>query len=122
MTSLSKIICDKFNVKAEAYAPHKEKYQYIINLLGYDKVKNCLPFSLEEIKKALKTDKYLNNLPIKTWDNAGGWEQRGADMIRIGSRLQNLLLSRGINAYSPASCVCILKECARMYAEENKGE
>ena len=33
---------------------HHEKYQTIINALGYEEVKKCVPFSLDEIEKSMK--------------------------------------------------------------------
>ena len=42
---------------------HHEKYQTIINALGYEEVKKCVPFSLDKIEKSMKEDIYLNNLP-----------------------------------------------------------
>jgi len=107
MTSISKLVCEKFNVEMEADAPHKEKYQFLVNYLGYEEVKKCIPYSLAEIKNALPKDTYLNNLPLVNWDGAA-----------VGSSLRSLYRKNGITSYSICNGVSILKECARMWANE----
>lgn len=54
---------EKFNISPNA--SHEEKYDAIIDGLGYENVKQYIPFSKTEIVEALKTDKHLNNLPLK---------------------------------------------------------
>ena len=117
MTSISKLVCEKFSVGMEADAPHKEKYQFLINYLGYDEVKKCIPFTLAEIKKALPRDEYLNNLPLAKWDRAAGFSPNSSCKY-IGSRLTLLYKEKGITAFSCSNGVSLLKECARMWAEE----
>lgn len=107
MTSISKLVCEKFNVNCEADAPHKEKYQFLVNYLGYEEVKKCIPYSLTEIKNALPKDEYLNNLKLTAWDNAA-----------TGYKLYALYRKKGIKSASLCNGVCILKECARMWANE----
>lgn len=104
---------------------HSTYYSMIIDFLGYEKVKNCVPFTKEEICKAIKKDKNLNNLPLKKWDYAGGWAvtetKYNQYVYPVASYLRFLLKEKGITCYSCAEGVCILKECARRMAEE-KGE
>lgn len=102
---------------------HSTYYGMVINLIGFEKVKGCVPFTEEEIRKAYKKDKHLNNLLMKTWDYAGGFavtETRYDQYITpINSTLRRLLKEAGVTCYSCAEGVCILKECARRMVEEN---
>lgn len=97
---------------------HHVYYQKIINLIGYEKVKECVPYTLEEIKEAYPKDEHLNNLPMKKWDYASGFQvittRYDQNYYPIYSQLRTLLKRIGINCYSNAEGVCILKECARM--------
>lgn len=98
---------------------HKEKQTKIINLLGYEEVKKCIPFTFDELKKAFATDKYFNNLPLKKWDNASGFVCSGANAKIIGSHLTDVLYKKvGVDCFSLSDGVCILKNCARMWVEE----
>ena len=101
---------------------HRDYYQKVINFLGYNKVKECVPFNLEEIKEALPKDKHLNNLPMKKWDWASGfnvWTTKWEEIVRpTYSPLRRVMKEKGINCYSNCEGVCILKECARMMVEE----
>lgn len=116
--TLDQLVCNHFKVHCAAYAPYKEAVQFKINYLGYENVKKCIPFTLAEIKNALPKDEYLNNLPISKWDKAAGFIQSGSNCNFIGSPLTNLYRQKGVNAFSCAQGVSILKECARMWAEE----
>lgn len=118
MTSISKLVEKQFNVKCSAYAPYKEKMQFLINYLGYEQVKSCIPYTLAEIKNALPKDEYLNNLSIIKWDNAAGFVQECGQCKFIGSKLINLYRKKGITAFSCSDGVSILKECARLWANE----
>ena len=97
---------------------HEEIYTRAINLLGgLDAVIPHIPFSLEAIQKALKTDKYLNNLSLSEWDYASGFVSgRQGSMIFVGSRLWDLYRKAGITAASCSQGVCLLKEAARQWA------
>lgn len=118
MTSISDLVCKQFNVALAADVPHKEKMEFLVNYLGYEQVKKCIPFSLAEIKKALIKDKHLNNLPLKDWDKAAGLISVFGRVQQVPSQLVCLYRQHGINAFSQADGVCILKECARMWASE----
>lgn len=96
---------------------HNEYYGSIVEKLGYERVKNCVPFEFDQIKKAIKSDKHLNNLPLKQWDFAAGFTVVG-DKVSINDfGIRNLMRQNKINCYSVAEGVCILKECARMMVE-----
>ena len=53
--------------------PHNEKYEAIVEELGYENVKKCLPFSIDVLTEAYEYDKHFNNLPFNKWDLAGGF-------------------------------------------------
>lgn len=116
--SISELVCKQFNVKMEADAPYKEKCRFLINLLGYEDVKKCIPYSIKQIKEAIKTDEHLNNLPLVKWDRAAGFYTTPGKCVLIGSPLVALYRQHGITSFSVSSGVSILKECARMWAEE----
>ena len=98
---------------------HEEIYTRAINLFGgLDAVIPYIPFTLEEIKEALKTDKHLNNLSMKTWDLASGFiSDRHGDVKCYGGGVWYLYRKAGINTASCAQGVCLLKEAARQWAE-----
>lgn len=100
--------------------PYEEKYEKIINILGYENVKRCIPFTQDEIKKALPEDQHLNNLSMKKWDAASGVYVNNATgkAVITGSMLTMLYRAHGVNCFSQSDGVCILKVCARMWAEE----
>ena len=90
---------------------HDEFYGTVIEKIGLSSVMNYVPFSNETLEKAYEEDKHFNTreTPIKTWDNATGTiEQSG-----LPYGLAHLLTQNGINQFSTAQCVCILKCAAR---------
>lgn len=98
---------------------HREKYQMIVRALGYENVKKCIPFTLKQLKTAYGSDIYFNNLPIRKWDYAAGFIASGTKCDYVGSSLTRLyLLKCNVNTFSCSIGVCILKECARMWCEE----
>ena len=112
---------EKFNLTDKM--SFKQRYEIIVNGLGYEAVKHCIPFSRENIIDALKTDSYLNNLNIHAWELAADYIPKSDGTydrapLRYGS-LQNLCLSNGVTCYSPSELVCVLKCCAIMWAENN---
>lgn len=109
---------DVFQIPEDA--TYEEKYRAIVNGLGYEDVRRCIPFSLEEIQNALAQDPYLNNLPLQEWDWASGFAKRRADVVPVGSPLVNLYHKAGVTAFSNSEGVCILKECARMWVEKER--
>lgn len=103
--------------------PHEEKYEMIINAIGYEEVKKCIPFPLDRLKKAYKEDKNLNNLSMKKWDLAGGFVGWPSGADYVGSVLTRLYYEKlRVNTFSCCESVCILKNCARMWIEESESE
>lgn len=100
--------------------PNNERYKMIVNALGYEDVKECIPFTIEQLQIAYKTDVYFNNLPLIEWDFAAGFATgwRGKYNL-VNSRLTYLYQTKcKVNVFSCAEGVCILKCCARMWVEE----
>jgi hypothetical protein len=99
---------------------HREIYTRAINILGgLDAVIPYIPFSLEEIKEALKTDEHLNNLSMQKWDLASGFRCHQANCDLVGGGVWHLYRKAGINSASNAQGVCLLKEAARQWAERD---
>lgn len=105
---------------------HEDYYNMIIDRLGYEAVCACVPFEREIIAEKLRKDVHLNNTPMKKWDEAGGFriiENRRLgteDVYPINSQLRSLLYKNGVNCYSPAEGVCILKNCAKRMVMESE--
>lgn len=98
---------------------HREKNQRIIDLLGFENVKKCIPFTLDEIKKALPNDQYLNNLSIENWRTASGVivNDYACTSYIVSTPLVSLYRKHGINCFSQSDGVSLLKECARIWTE-----
>lgn len=110
---------------------HSDIYGRAIDLLGgLDAVAQYIPFPLDVIRKALKTDPHLNNTLIRQWDLAAGFRcgvfgnaHRGQFECRpTGYGLWCLYREHGITSASCADGVCVLKEAARrLVAREEAG-
>ena len=98
---------------------HKEIYTRAINLFGgLDAVIPYIPFTLEQIQEALKSDEHLNNLPMNKWDLASGFQMgRQGSVVFVGGGVWNLYRKVRINAASNSQGVCLLKEAARQWVE-----
>lgn len=72
---------------------YAEKYDYLINFIGYENLKKIIPFGIKMLKENYKLDKNLNNIPLQQWDSLA---------YCIPTRLRLSLAER----------VCILKETA----------
>lgn len=95
-------------------------WRKVVEKLGYDRVKKCVPFTLKQLKGS--KDYHFNDLSMKKWDYASGyiWTRTDYDeiMTRVHTRLTELYRENGITCWSNSDGVCILKECARMMLEE----
>jgi hypothetical protein len=108
---------------------HKEKYSTIVHAIGLNNLIPLIPGTKDKIKKALEKDPYLNNIPMKYWDDACGSLQLLNYAYSTGGRktfypvpvgVVQLLNRIGINSMSLSDCVCILKEAARIWVEEEQ--
>ena len=106
---------------------HEDYFDKVIDALGYDEVKRCVPFDLDTLKAKLKRDWHLNNTSMRAWDRESGFityvDRWGSEQVEpVESELRTLLRKHGVNCYSNSEGVCILKECARrMVMEDGKG-
>ena len=100
--------------------PHDEKYHTIIQALGYENVKRCIPFSLEELKAAYETNQSFNNLNMRKWDYAAGYTGGPSRCNFVGSALTRLYHNIGVNCFSCSEGICILKRCAIMWIMETE--
>ena len=102
--------------------PHQYIYRRaIMRFGGLGAIKLFIPFSLEEIKKALaKEDEHLNTLDMRKWDNASGFYCQGSECRIAPSPIWNLYREHHVTSASCSQGVCLLKEAARMLAERRK--
>lgn len=107
--------------------PHREKYGRVVALIGLDNLRLLMPEDIEILAKKYEKDNALNNIPLKLWDaiagNSAYIDKSGRQLYLSGnSSLKSLLQRNGINEYSPAQLVCILKEAAAEIVEEYNQE
>lgn len=115
------IKCADLDIETGKRMEHRAIYQRAVERFGgLEVIKPLIPFSLEQIKKALECgDEHLNTLPIRKWDSASGFYCRGASCTpQFGADIWNLYRKHGVTSASNAQGVCLLKEAARMWAEE----
>ena len=119
MISTRDLIKKNFNVENSADVDYKERQKFLIDYIGYDELKNVLPFTKAQIKNAIIKDIHLNNLPLGKWDNMGGFKfLRNREVVRTTTPFTLLLRRKGLYCSSPSCAVSLLKEVARMVAEE----
>lgn len=84
---------------------HDEKYSMVVNHIGLRSLTYLVPATREEIIVALESDRHLNNIPLKLWDNQ-------YELVKY------LFVTHGITQFSLSCVVCTLKRAAVMWAEE----
>ena len=88
---------------------HQEKYEALINALGYDECVKILNIPKDELEDYFKKDEYFNNwrkYPMYYFDSAGM-----SMLTHLGRKLH-------ITAMSPCDCCCVAKSVARMIINE----
>ena len=109
------------NIDIETGEQLSHQYIYrraIMRFGGLKAIEPFIPFSLEEIKKALaKGDEHLNTLDMRKWDNASGFYCQGSECRIIPSPIWNLYRQHHVTSVSCSQSVCLLKEAARWLAE-----
>ncbi len=117
---------EAIGIKSGEKITHREKYHRIIEFLGgLNAIIPYIPFTKEEIAKAIEKDPHLNNLSMKKWDNASGFNvyrnKYGEEVVTPHYHgLWNLYRKHGITSASNSTGVCILKEAATEWIEEEK--
>ena len=115
------IKCADLDIETGEKMEHRAIYQRAVERFGgLEAIKPLIPFGLEEIKKAITNgDEHLNTLPIKEWDFASGFvTYKGECKPMFNAPMWKLYWEHGVTSASNAQGVCLLKEAARMWAEE----
>ena len=102
--------------------PHDERYEAIVNAIGYEDVKRCIPYNLERLKKEFEKDRHMNGTRIEEWDKAAGFICKYGNAMYVGSMLTALYRRIGVDTFFCSGGVCILKCCARMWIKESEKE
>lgn len=98
------------------------KWRRVIESLGGLKcIIDFIPFSYDELKEAHKTDVHFNNLQLKKWDIASGFNNHAGQCHLINTGIAEFLKSHVIS-YSNADVVCLLKSAARAWIEDEHAE
>lgn len=99
---------------------HAQAYdRYIEYLGGLGAVLPYIPFDKDRIREALAEDEHLNNIPIREWDAAAGFEYHPYDKsYKPRGGLWKLYHSKGITSASASQSVCLLKRAAERWAQE----
>lgn len=92
-----------------------EVYDRLVNFIGLKEILSCIPLTKKQVMEAYNKDKNLNSIPLSNWDRWAGFKFDGIKCIRSNSKLQLLLVSKGINSYSPSQLVSLLKHAALKY-------
>lgn len=103
----------------------QEIFTRMVNFLGGPEVfTQYLPLEGDELVKAYKNDPTLNNMPIQIWNSRSGFTQyterktlKRVTEIHPGWGVLRLTESHGINEIGMSTTVCLLKQAARMLAE-----
>lgn len=113
------IVCNTVDKRTGRELDHREIYaRYIDYLGGLDKVKQYIPISLKELRRAYKKDRLFNNTGLGLWQNAAGYT--AGDPICFFGGIWTLYRQNDIDVASCAQGVCILKEAARMLIERGE--
>lgn len=94
-------------------------YDKTIQALGYEAVKRCVPFPLEELRNMYKSDRNFN-IRQKIWQNASGvaFSEATGKCYFIASPLRDLFHNKGVTIWSQSEGVSILKRCAERMVQE----
>lgn len=97
-------------------------YHSLIDYIGIDKLRDCIPLSDEELKRAYQKDRHFNSISIRRWDAwTGNYSYRTKDDTedyrRCDSSIKRLMNNAGINIFSVSECVSLLKNTARIWVE-----
>ena len=101
--------------------PGEDFDRKIINVLGKDQVRACIPFSLEELLIAYSDYPSFKTLPTEAWNQAAGFPispTDSADASLTDCPLTRLYHKIGVDCYSKEESVSILKKAARDMAIE----
>lgn len=115
------IKCADIDIETGEKMEHRAIYRRAVERFGgIDAIKPLIPFTKVQIKEALANgDEYLNSLPISKWDEASGFYCNGAKCTSMfRAPIWRLYGKNRVTSASNSQGVCLLKEAARMWAEE----
>ncbi len=100
---------------------HREYYAQFVNEDVKRMVLNM--FTLVELENAYRKDEYFNNLPMKKWDQLGGFvfNSHTGEMIMKPTTISpvDIKLIRELGeGVSASTMVCIYKEAAKQIVED----
>lgn len=99
----------------------EERYGRYVARIGRENIKKHLPVKEDALAKAWLADRNLNNVPLKHWEAAAGFEgyRHGQQGPPQGSGpFIDLLRSKGVTRFSMSECVSVLKHCAELEARD----
>ena len=100
----------------------EEKYDFLIDKIGLQALRNWIPISDETLRDAYVKDKNLNNIPLEDWDRWAGAKASPTNVSWSSYSLRTLVAEKtGVTTFSLAECVCLLKQTA-IRSIKQKGE
>lgn len=98
-----------------------ESCDAVIDALGYENVKRCVPFTASQLREMYRRDHNMN-IHMNVWRNASGlaFNTKTGRCHFIDSPLRDLMHEKGVTTWSQSEGVSILKRCAeRMIKNED---
>lgn len=102
---------------------YDEYLDAVVEKIGLENLKPCLPVSLDELKEAYAKDIHFNNIPLRKWDVACGYREIPSYPPRyypVPSQFQTLLETTFSQSISVAGAISILKHAARQLVERDQ--
>lgn len=102
---------------------YDEYLDAVVEKIGLENLKPCLPVSLDELKEAYAKDIHFNNIPLQKWDVACGYMEILSYPPRyypVPSQFQTLLETTFSQSISVAGAISILKHAARQLVERDQ--
>jgi len=98
---------------ADTEVDHRAYWAAVVENIGEEQLRRLLPVSKTpaEWRALIERDGHLNNVPLKRWDAMH-------ELVRRSITFDDAHVAiTGWKAWSLSDTVCVLKECARRYAE-----
>lgn len=99
-----------------------KNYQEIVNELiknlGWDRVKELVPFPTETLLEETEKDKGLKTIRLSLWECSTGFIEQNGTLIQVESRFRKALKEIGILSYTMPDAISILKEIASLIIEK----
>lgn len=101
--------------RAKGAREHYEKYEAMAQLAGVENIKHTIALfgiTADEVKRAVRTNKHLNNIDLGRWDAMVG---ALSDAVARGNKA-----SGRASAYSIAECVSLAKHVAKYHTAKSE--